>query len=87
MTLADGKVVCALEGGYVRSVLANCVESVVSNLLDHASSEISDAEAKQDEEDREGTDVLDTIDSCAAKNILSTFAAHEAYWVCLREST
>ena len=87
MTLADGKVVCALEGGYVRSVLANCVESVVSNLLDRASPEISHAEAKQDEEDREGTDVLDMIDSSAAKNILSTIAAHEAYWACLREST
>ena len=83
MTLADGKVVCTLEGGYVRSVLANCVERVVSNLLDRASPKISLAEAKQDEEDREGMDVLDRIDSSAAENILSTIAAHEEYWACL----
>eukprot|EP00957_Ditylum_brightwellii_P083240 6328709-Ditylum_brightwellii.AAC.1 len=37
MTLADGKVVCALEGGYVRRVLCNCVENVVKTLLDRNS--------------------------------------------------
>jgi histone deacetylase 6 len=87
MTLADGKVVCALEGGYVRSVLAKCVLSVVSNLLDRSSREISNEEAKQDEKDREGTNVLDSIDDMAAKNILSAIAAHKPYWACLREPT
>jgi histone deacetylase 6 len=83
MTLADGKVVCALEGGYVRSVLAKCVESVVTNLLNRKSSEISETETQETVAAREGTDVLDTIDGSAAKNILATLEAHEAYWSCL----
>lgn len=83
MTLADGKVVCTLEGGYVRSVLAKCVESVVTNLLDRKSIEICEAETKETTACRNGTDVLDTIDASAAKSILATIAAHEAYWPCL----
>ena len=83
MTLADGKVVCALEGGYVRSVLAKCVVSVVTNLLDPKSAEISELETQETVSARDGTDVLDTIDASAAKNILATIAAHEAYWPCL----
>lgn len=83
MTLANGKVVCALEGGYVRSVLAKCVESVVTNLLDRDSAEISRAETKEAIEARGGADVLDTIDASAAKNIRATAAAHESYWPCL----
>jgi acetoin utilization deacetylase AcuC-like enzyme len=87
MTLAHGKVVCTLEGGYVRSVLAKCVQSVVSNLLDRSSPEVSDEEAKQDEKDHEGTNILNTIDAMAATNIRSTIAAHKPYWACLRELT
>jgi histone deacetylase 6 len=85
MTLADGKIVCALEGGYIPSVLAKCVQSVLSNLLDRSSPEISDEEAKQDEKDCKGTNVLDTIDAVAANNILFTIAEHKPYWACLRE--
>lgn len=33
MTLAEGKVVCTLEGGYVRSILAKCCEDVILALL------------------------------------------------------
>lgn len=33
MTLAEGKVVCTLEGGYVRSILAKCCEAVILALL------------------------------------------------------
>lgn len=84
MTLANGKVVCTLEGGYVRSTLAKCVESVVANLLDPHSPQVSEKETKQDEAHRAGTDILDRIDATAAKNILSTIAAHKAYWACLR---
>lgn len=83
MTLANGKVVCALEGGYVRSVLAKCVESVVTNLLDRKSPQISKAETKESVVARDGADVLDTIDKSAAKSILATIAAHKAYWPCL----
>lgn len=83
MTLANGKVVCALEGGYVRSVLAKCVESVVTNLLDCTSPQVSETETKEDVAARDGVDVLDTIDNSAAKSILATIAAHEPYWPCL----
>jgi histone deacetylase 6 len=83
MTLANGKVVCALEGGYVRSVLAKCVESVVTNLLDCTSPQVSETETKEDVAARDGVDVLDTIDNSAAKSILATIAAHESYWPCL----
>lgn len=83
MTLADGKVVCALEGGYVRSVLAKCVENVVSSLLDPESAEKSIEERKDAVAECDGTDVLDTIDPSAAKSILATIAAHESYWPCL----
>lgn len=84
MTLADGKVVCALEGGYVRSVLGKCVESVISNLLDRKSCEISEKEAKQDQSDRDGDDILSSIDATAAKNIRSTMAAHQPFWTCFQ---
>lgn len=83
MTLADGKVVCALEGGYVRSVLAKCVESVITNLSDRSSPQISKAETKETFAARDGADVLDRIDASAAKSILATIVAHKAYWPCL----
>jgi len=83
MTLADGKVVCALEGGYVRSVLAKCVESVISNLSDRLSAEICKAKTREALAARDGSDILDTIDASAAKSILATIAAHKAYWQCL----
>lgn len=85
MTLADGKVVCALEGGYVRSVLAKCVESVVSNLLDRNSAELAEQETKEAAKARDGVNVLDTIDATAAKNIRSTITAHKGYWSCLKD--
>mmetsp|Transcript_5661 Transcript_5661/g.7082 ORF Transcript_5661/g.7082 Transcript_5661/m.7082 type:complete len:585 (-) Transcript_5661:293-2047(-) len=80
MTLADGKVVCALEGGYVRSILARCVESVVRSLLGETTT--------QKQSDSETTEVLphslDSIDKSAAKSILTTLNFHKSYWNSLR---
>jgi histone deacetylase 6 len=73
ITLASGKVVCSLEGGYVRSVLRECVTHVVGALLN-----------RQDERKEEPVD-LDEIDASAAKNIRATIAAHQSYWNCFQQ--
>ena len=85
MTLANGRVVGALEGGYVRSVLAECVAQVVSNLLDRDSARKSAEECRQDLQDQ-AVDILEDIDPTAKKNILATIAAHKAYWSCFQSS-
>lgn len=86
MSLANGRVVCSLEGGYVRSILGKCVKNVVTALLDRASPKVYKVAEDEAERERGGADVLECIDPTAAKNIRSTIAAHREYWKCLRES-
>jgi acetoin utilization deacetylase AcuC-like enzyme len=74
-TLAGGRVVAALEGGYVQSILGKCVTSVVEALLDRTREELNEEEVHIP---------LDCIDSFAAKNIQSTIDFHKPYWKCLR---
>ncbi|KAK1744890.1 histone deacetylase [Skeletonema marinoi] len=71
-TLAGGKVVCALEGGYVRSILCKCVESVVLALLDGASDDKFKDETKSFYKNLGDKEMLDCIDSSAAKSIRET---------------
>lgn len=73
MTL--GPVVCSLEGGYVLSVLGECVSAVVEALLDRT--------ASVDEKDRDGNDLLASIDPMAAQDIRASILAHRPYWKCL----
>jgi histone deacetylase 6 len=80
--VAGGRVVCSLEGGYVRSVLSACVTRVVEALL----SEL-DGNGEVDF-DADGTNcsrakILESIDPIAAQNIRSTMEAHRPYWSCL----
>ena len=83
MTL-NTPIVCALEGGYVRSILGKCVCSVVTALLDHNSAKESTTEDNEDRRERGGANVLDTINTTAATNIRATIEAHKSYWSCLR---
>ena len=71
-------IVAALEGGYVPSVLGECVNRVVETLL-------------EEEEDKEEHDLspppfisLDDICPTAAKNIRATLEAHAPYWTFLQ---
>lgn len=85
LSLAKGRVVCALEGGYIPSVLQSCVKAVVRALLDPASAEKYE-QCKQDASlERQGLDILETIDNSAAKSILASQQAHIPYWKCLRQ--
>lgn len=83
MTL-NTPIVCSLEGGYVKSILSKCVQSVISSLLDPNSAEKSNTDDEEDRRERGEVDVLDTIDPIAAKNIRATIAAHKSYWKCLQ---
>uniref|UniRef100_A0A7S4UW91 histone deacetylase n=1 Tax=Ditylum brightwellii TaxID=49249 RepID=A0A7S4UW91_9STRA len=98
MTLADGKVVCALEGGYVRRVLCNCVENVVKTLLDRNSGKRT-AVMEEELSNQDGslltrmagatvttttTNMERVINSSAAKSIRDTISAHQKYWKCLQ---
>lgn len=74
----DVPIVCALEGGYNRSVLGDCVCSVVSALLDR--------EGLLTSASGEGH-LTDAINAEAAKNIEATIAAHKPYWSCLRSAS
>lgn len=80
--LAGGRVVCSLEGGYVRSVLGACVTRVVEALL-------SDLDGTEEGDcDVDGTitaraKILESIDPVAAQDIRSTMEAHRPYWRCL----
>ena len=71
-----GKVVCALEGGYVRTVLGNCVKEVVRALLDRKGREQSKA--------AEPSGMLDHVHPSARKSILATIAAQKPYWKCFQ---
>lgn len=77
-TLANGKVVCTLEGGYVRSVLGKCVSAVVEALLERKTDDEQD-----NAEDNE--DLLNEIDASAAKSIRTTISAHRLYWKCFKD--
>ena len=83
-TLANGKVVCALEGGYVRSVLCKCIESVLESLLDANSNEKSKEELQSFYKNLGNHEMLDCIDMSAAKSIRDTITAHTKYWACLK---
>lgn len=85
-TLAGGKVVCALEGGYVRSILCKCIESVVMALLDGASDDKCKDETKSFYKNLGDNEMLDCIDPSAAKSIRETITAHSRYWQCLKQS-
>lgn len=84
-TLAGGKVVCALEGGYVRSILCKCVESVVMALLDGLDDTWKD-ETNSFYKNLGDKEMLDCIDPSAAKSIRETITAHSQYWQCLKEA-
>lgn len=72
-----GKVVCTLEGGYIRSVLGDCVKEVVMALLECD----ADSLGEEDQDDN----ILEEIDLTAAKNIRATIAAHRPYWSCFQQ--
>ena len=82
-----GRIVATLEGGYVRSILGQCVSSVVESLLDE---ELGNCEGQVTEKTQRDTSSgrddcifpLESIDRFAAKNIQSTIAAHKPYWRC-----
>lgn len=76
LTIADAKVVCSLEGGYLRSVLGKCVEQVVLALLGGAGESYLDSTGLSND--------LETIDNSAANSIRKTISAHEEHWSCLK---
>jgi histone deacetylase 6 len=84
-TLANGRVVGALEGGYVRSVLGPCVSAVISSLLDRRSPEQYRTQAAYEQKERAGVDLEQRIDPVAAQNIRATVAAHQPYWKFLQK--
>lgn len=77
MTLANGRVVCTLEGGYKRSVLTNCVLSVLHSLTGMSEA----ARAKQDDESRSS---WDDIDESAIRCIDAAKEALRPFWKCLQ---
>ena len=83
-TLANGKVVCALEGGYVRSVLCKCIESVLGSLLDTNSNDKCEEELQRFHKAVGENDMLDCINPSAAKSIRETIEMHTKYWNCLK---
>ena len=83
-TLAGGKVVCSLEGGYVRSVLCKCVEGVLSSLLDAESNDKCKEELQRFYKNIGDNDMLDCINPSAAKSIRDAMKAHAKYWNCLK---
>lgn len=81
--LAGGKIVCALEGGYVRSVLCKCIESVLASLLDSKSDEKCKEEVDRFYKNVGDLEMLDCIEPSAAKSIRETMKAHVEFWECL----
>ena len=75
MTLTNGKLVCSLEGGYVRSVLGQCVLRVVEALLNRC---------HDHQEEHIG---LDDIDASAAASIRATMASQRSFWQCIQEDS
>lgn len=83
LTLANGKVVCSLEGGYVRSILCECVESVIGSLL---MKKTKRKHTKESQPELEFRDVLEYINQSAAQSIRSTIDSHKKHWNCFRDS-
>ena len=83
-TLANGKVVCALEGGYVRSVLCKCIERVLSSLLDAKSNDKCEEELRRFYKNVGDNEMLDCINPSAARSIRETIKVHSKYWSCLK---
>ena len=90
-----GRVVMALEGGYVRSVLSSCVASCLAALIEGAkigSGGESKSKSKSVETEREKCGVEETrrkykealadIHPSARKSILDTIEAHAELWEC-----
>lgn len=75
-------IVCTLEGGYVLSVLGQCVKAVVETLLEEDFDE-DDIFVSLDEVDKKGIDIMDNIHPSAARNILQTMKAQRPFWKCL----
>lgn len=86
-TLAGGKIVCALEGGYVRSVLCECVENVLESLLDADSTDKCESESRSFFENLGGIEILDCICPSAARSIRDTIKVHSKYWNCLKRES
>jgi histone deacetylase 6 len=80
-------IVCTLEGGYVRSVLGQCVSAVVETLLVNNSDDESSGLVPSDEGGEGTTDIMDYINPSAARNIRQTIKAHRSYWKCLKASS
>mmetsp|Transcript_5366 Transcript_5366/g.12190 ORF Transcript_5366/g.12190 Transcript_5366/m.12190 type:complete len:596 (-) Transcript_5366:175-1962(-) len=83
-TLANGKVVCALEGGYIRSVLCKCIESVLGSLLDAKSNDKCKKESQAFYKNLGDNNMLDCVRPSAAKSIRDTMRRHSKYWNCLK---
>jgi len=82
----NSKIVCSLEGGYVRSVIGKCVTEVIRALLDRTSAEqyVYEIAVCHEKHKSNLNCFLDVIDSSAAKNIRATIAAHKSYWKCFQ---
>lgn len=66
--------VCALEGGYVQSILGRCVVAVVDTLLQPRSFQIVEPLG------------LDDVNPSASKAIQRTMKAHQPYWKFLQDN-
>lgn len=82
--LADGKVVLSLEGGYVKSVLCESIESVMESLLDANSTDRCRNELETFYNNLGDNDMLDCICPSAARSIRDTIEVHSKYWKCLK---
>lgn len=82
--LAGGKVVLSLEGGYVRSVLCECIENVLESLLDSNSTDRCRMELEEFNKNVGDNDMLDCICPSAARSIQDTIKVHSKYWNCLK---
>merc|ERR1712032_1060255 len=76
MTLAGGKLACTLEGGYVKRVLSDCVESVLESLLDSESVKKSNEEHLALIKKVGNRDMLECINPSAASSIRKTAKIH-----------
>lgn len=75
--MSFGRVVCTLEGGYVRSVLGKCVNEVVRTLLDRQ----IQAQVRRPDD---GAFALDDIHPTAVRCISETISAQKPYWQCFQ---
>jgi hypothetical protein len=73
--------VAALEGGYVQSILGQCVTSVVEAMRETTQDDDDDDDATATASASfDSTTCLSDIDPTATKNIQATMAAHKPYW-------